>query len=119
MILALSPIATWLEIEEPGPIHTSLPITTRPAIMAEAGTRQAKVIEASKQAEADWVTLVNEPDQMTDYLNSCTPGYYNSEGTVNGNDGFLQGHYAAGGVAFYAMLREWLAKGDMAGLELK
>ena len=89
------------------------------AIMAEAGARQAKVIEASKQAEAHWVALVNEPDQMTDYLNSCTPGYYNSEGTVNGNDGFLQGHYAGGGVAFYAMLREWLAKGDMAGLELK
>ena len=32
---------------------------------------------------------------------------------------YLQGHYAGGGVAFYAMLREWLAKGDLAGLELK
>ena len=89
------------------------------AIMTEAGARQAKTVEASKQAEADWVALVNAPDQMTDYLNSCTPGYYNSEGTVNGNDGFLQGHYAGGGVAFYVMLREWLAKGDLAGLELR
>ena len=89
------------------------------AIMTAAGARQAKTVEASKQAEADWVALVNAPDQMTDYLNSCTPGYYNSEGTVNGNDGFLQGHYAGGGVAFYAMLREWLAKGDLAGLELR
>ena len=89
------------------------------AIMAEAGTRHAKYVEASEQAEAEWVALVNAPDQMTDYLNSCTPGYYNSEGTVNGNDGFLQGHYAGGGVAFYAMLREWLAKGDLAGLELE
>ena len=89
------------------------------AIMAAADTRHAKTVEASKQSEADWVALVNAPDQMTDYLNSCTPGYYNSEGTVNGNDGFLQGHYAGGGVAFYAMLRDWLAKGDMPGLELK
>ena len=89
------------------------------AIMTAAGARQAKTVEASKQAEADWVALVNAPDQMTDYLNSCTPGYYNSEGTVNGNDGFLQGHYAGGGVAFYVMLREWLAKGDLAGLELR
>jgi len=47
-------------------------------------------VGASSPAEADWVSLVNAPDQMTDYLNSCTPGYYNSEGTVNGNDGFAR-----------------------------
>ena len=89
------------------------------AILVAAADRQARYVEASKQAEADWVALVNAPDQMTDYLNSCTPGYYNSEGTRNGNDGFLQGHYAGGGVAFYAMLREWLASGELTGLELK
>ena len=88
-------------------------------ILTAAKARNAQSIEASKQAEADWVALVNSPNQMTDYLNSCTPGYYNSEGTVNGNDGFLQGHYAGGGVAFYAMLREWLGQGDLAGLTLK
>ena len=89
------------------------------AVMGELKARGKKTVEATQKAEADWVALVNEPDQMTDYLNSCTPGYYNQEGTVNGNDGFLQGHYAAGGVAFYAMLREWLGKGDLAGLDLR
>jgi len=89
------------------------------AVMGELKARGKKTVEATQKAEADWVALVNEPDQMTDYLNSCTPGYYNQEGTVNGNDGFLQGHYAAGGVAFYAMLRDWLGKGDLAGLDLR
>jgi len=74
-------------------------------------------LEATKQAEQDWLTLVTAPNQMTDYLASCTPGYYNAEGDAKGNDdGFLQGHYPHGGLQFYKMLAEWRSTGDYDGM---
>lgn len=88
-------------------------------IMTAANERKLKSVEASREAEADWVATVNAPDMMTDYLSSCTPGYYNGEGTASGTDGFLQGHYSEGGVQFYALLREWRETGELAGLILK
>jgi cyclohexanone monooxygenase len=86
------------------------------AVVAAAKARGLKALEASKQAEDDWVALVNAPNQMTDYLANCTPGYYNAEGTSKGNDGFLQGHYPHGGVRFYEMLGRWREQGEMQGL---
>jgi cyclohexanone monooxygenase len=65
------------------------------------------------------VATVNAPDVMTDYLSSCTPGYYNGEGQAGTSEGFLQGHFSGGGVAFYELLREWREQGDMDGLILK
>jgi len=88
-------------------------------VIEDANARNLKSVEASAEAEAAWVAKVNAPDMMTDYLSSCTPGYYNGEGQPDGSDGFLQGHYSEGGVAFYAMLREWREKGDMSGLLAK
>ncbi|MFT4583252.1 MAG: cyclohexanone monooxygenase [Gammaproteobacteria bacterium] len=86
------------------------------AMIDQANGRNLKSIEASVDAEADWVATVNAPDMMTEYLNSCTPGYYNGEGKSTGSAGFLQGHYSDGPVKFYAMLKDWREKRDMAGL---
>ena len=88
-------------------------------VIEEAATRDLKSVEASVEAEADWVVTVNAPDVMTDYLSSCTPGYYNGEGQAGTSEGFLQGHFSGGGVAFYELLREWREQGDMDGLILK
>lgn len=65
------------------------------------------------------VATVNAPDVMTDYLSSCTPGYYNGERQASTSEGFLQGHFSGEGVAFYELLREWREQGDMGGLILK
>jgi len=81
--------------------------------------RELQSIEATAEAEAEWVETVNAPDMMTDYLSNCTPGYYNGEGQAGGSDGFLQGHYSDGAVKFYRLLREWRSKGDMDGLITK
>ncbi len=87
------------------------------AVFTDANARGLKVMEPTRQAEADYLKLVTAPNQMTDYLASCTPGYYNAEGNAKANnDGFLQGHYPDGGLSFYAMLAEWRAKGDYAGM---
>ncbi len=90
------------------------------AVLADARGRNFTSLEATKQAEEDWLALVTAPNQMTDYLASCTPGYYNAEGTSKGHDGgFLQGHYPDGGLRFYQMLAEWRAEGDYAGLTVR
>ncbi|MEQ8230656.1 MAG: NAD(P)/FAD-dependent oxidoreductase [Gammaproteobacteria bacterium] len=87
------------------------------ALFAELQEKGLKTLEPTAQAEADWLALVTAPNAMTDYLAACTPGYYNAEGNAKANnDGFLQGHYPEGGLAFYEMLAQWRAKGDYAGL---
>ena len=80
--------------------------------------RNAKSIEPTPEAEAEWVKIVTGPNMMTNYQNLCTPGYYNGEGTNEGQ-GFLQTVYPHGALAFYDMLAEWRAKGDFDGLIVK
>jgi cation diffusion facilitator CzcD-associated flavoprotein CzcO len=88
-------------------------------VIEDANARSLKSVEATAEAEADWVATVNAPDMMTDYLSNCTPGYYNGEGKAGGSEGFLQGHYSGGCVRFYQLLREWREDGDMPGLIVK
>jgi hypothetical protein len=49
----------------------------------------------------DWVKLVTGATAMSEYQNTCTPGYYNGEGTNEGQD-FPQTNYPDGGLAFFA-----------------
>lgn len=87
-------------------------------VVGQVLERKLKSIEATAQAEADWVQTVLAPNFMTEYLSQCTPGYYNNEGKATGQgDGFLQGHYADGAVKFYALLKAWREQGGMQGLD--
>lgn len=88
-------------------------------LLVDAAKRGVKAMEPTEQAEADYLALVTAPNQMTDYLASCTPGYYNGEGADKGKDnGFLQGHYPEGGLEFYKMLKKWRDKGDYDGMDV-
>ncbi|MGD9603330.1 MAG: flavin-containing monooxygenase [Gammaproteobacteria bacterium] len=90
------------------------------AVFKEAQARGIRAFEPTRKAEEEYLALVTAPNAMTDYLASCTPGYYNAEGSAkSSNDGFLQGHYPEGGLKFYEMLAEWRAKGDYAGLVVR
>ena len=80
--------------------------------------RNAQSIEPTPEAEAEWVQLVNGPNMMTNYQDVCTPGYYNGEGTNEGQ-GFLQAIYPKGALAFYDMLAHWREQGDFDGLIVK
>jgi cyclohexanone monooxygenase len=80
--------------------------------------RNAKSIEPTPEAEAEWVQLVTGPNMMTNYQDVCTPGYYNGEGTNEGQ-GFLQAIYPKGALAFYDMLARWREQGDFEGLIVK
>ena len=61
-----------------------------------------------------------------EFLESCTPGYYNNEGKPNEPGGqrgsFISpgqnGPYGGGPIAFVKLLEDWRAEGDLQGLEL-
>ncbi len=87
-------------------------------VLGQARTRGATRIETSQQAEDDWVRQILDLAQMNvQFLESCTPGYYNNEGRPaerSARDGF----YGGGSPAFIRLLEDWRARGDLAGLEL-
>jgi cyclohexanone monooxygenase len=85
-------------------------------VIQQANARSAKCVEATREAEADWVDTVNRPSFMTGYLSQCTPGYYNAEGKAGPGEGFFEGQYGAGAVQFYQLLEGWRAQGELHGL---
>jgi cation diffusion facilitator CzcD-associated flavoprotein CzcO len=82
-------------------------------VIAEVKDREAKSVEPTREAEAEWVEKVTRRSFMTDYQNTCTPGYYNGEGT---GQGFLEGQDPDGAVRFYEALARWREQGDLEGL---
>jgi len=87
-------------------------------LLKQVNDRKAKSIEPTPEAEAEWVKLVTGATAMSEYQNICTPGYYNGEGTNEGQ-GFLQTNYPDGGLAFFDMLARWREQGDFSGLIVK
>ncbi len=87
-------------------------------VIKEAQTRQARVVEASEQAEKDWVqTILALAIMRQKFFEECTPGYYNNEGKPNAR-AVQNGPYGAGPVAFVKVLEDWRAEGGLKGLEL-
>ncbi|HTT76963.1 MAG TPA: NAD(P)/FAD-dependent oxidoreductase [Candidatus Binataceae bacterium] len=84
-------------------------------IVNELRAREGRSVEPTPEAEAEWVKIVHSPSFMTDYLNTCTPGYYNGEG-LNSQQGFLDSQYPEGAVRFYEMLAKWREQGEFEGL---
>ena len=77
-----------------------------------------RVVDTTAEAEQAWVdTIVAQGERRRQFLEACTPGYYNNEG----RDLALTSRafpYGAGPVAFIELLREWREQGLFAGLEL-
>ncbi len=83
-------------------------------VVTEVRGREGRSIEPTPEAEAEWVKIVTAPSYITEYQNTCTPGYYNGEGQKT-NQGFLDSQYPEGAVRFYEMLARWREKGDLDG----
>jgi cyclohexanone monooxygenase len=87
-------------------------------LISEAVKRRAVTVEPSQEAQAAWVSTIQElAIDNSAFEVSCTPGYYNKEGG-GGAEGFLGEYYSAGFYAFDDLLKEWRDKGDLDGLEL-
>jgi cyclohexanone monooxygenase len=87
-------------------------------VVRAAMDRQARVVEASEEAEADWVATIERLAVLRQkFLEECTPGYYNNEGRVQAM-AVRNSSYGAGPVAFAKVLEDWRAEGSLRGLEL-
>jgi len=86
-------------------------------IIQHALENQVQTLEASEEAEADWVrTIIQKARGGLSFLEECTPGYYNNEGQPgerNGQNGF----YGGGSIEFFKLLEDWRSKGGLEGLE--
>jgi len=86
-------------------------------LITEVLARNARAIEPTAEAEAQYIATVKRPTMMTEYLKSCTPGFYNAEGQNTG-EGFFDTSFPGGAVRFQKMLAEWREQGDLEGLTL-
>ena len=87
-------------------------------ILKHAQENDIRVIETSQEAEDAWVqTILDSALNRMEFLESCTPGYYNNEGHPNAR-AFREGPYGAGSIAFIQMWEAWRAEGTLQGLEL-
>ncbi len=87
-------------------------------ILKTAHDRQAQVVDVTSEAEQAWVRQVMDASVMSvDFLESCTPGYYNNEGQPNGPMIRRNGSYAPGIMAFSRVLDAWRAEGNLAGID--
>lgn len=87
-------------------------------ILSEVSARQAGTFEASPEGEAAWVQQIIEKAVMRQqFLEECTPGYYNNEGKPS--DRAAQNNsYGEGPNAYFRILKAWRDSGELEGLEL-
>ena len=87
-------------------------------ILSEVAARQAGTFEASAEGEAAWVQQIIEKAVMRQqFLEECTPGYYNNEGKPS--DRAAQNNsYGEGPNAYFRILKAWRESGELEGLEL-
>jgi cyclohexanone monooxygenase len=98
-------------------------------IISHALSHEVRALEPSAEAEEAWVqTIISLARMNQEYLESCTPGYYNNEGKPfeepgKGGGTFFgraqNGPYGGGPIAFVKILEDWRADGTLAGLETR
>jgi cyclohexanone monooxygenase len=87
-------------------------------IMGEVQARGLRTLEASAEAEADWVaTILKYARGRRAYLAECTPGYYNNEGQPDARSE-RNSQFWRGPTAFIRLLDEWRRAGTLPGLDV-
>lgn len=110
MQAALSP--NFLHVTGEQALHTAY-------VIAETRRRGFRTVEPTAAAEEEWVrTIVALSELRRPFLEECTPGYYNNEGTPNPRMA-QNASYGAGAVKFLELMREWRASNTLEGLDLK
>ncbi len=85
-------------------------------ILNHAFEAKIDVIEASVEAEAEWVAGIESNAKMAErYLEACTPGYYNNEGKPAAR---ARRNVAMDAIKFIRILEAWRDEGSLAGLDL-
>jgi len=88
-------------------------------IVKQAMARQARTVEATPEAEAEWVATIQRlKANNQQFFLECTPGYYNNEGKPGQGNSLLDGQYGGGPEEFFQIIRKWRDEGTLSGLEV-
>jgi cyclohexanone monooxygenase len=88
-------------------------------IVKQAMARQARVVEPTAEAEADWVATIQRLKANNQkFFMECTPGYYNNEGKPGQGNSLLDAQYGGGPEEFFQIIRNWRDEGALRGLEM-
>jgi cyclohexanone monooxygenase len=88
-------------------------------IIKHALDHDVRAVEVTAAAEQEWVdTIIRLAVLAQEFLESCTPGYYNNEGKPGERSG-QNGFYGGGSVEFFRILRDWRSAGGLEGLALR
>ena len=88
-------------------------------IIGEVKARGARSAQPTAAAEAQWVATIRAlAVNSREFLEACTPGYYNNEGKLENARGIAGEQYAPGANAFNRLIADWRGRGDLEGLEL-
>ena len=82
--------------------------------------REKRTVEPTAEAEQAWVDQIVSLAQhgpAREFLESCTPGYYNREGHMQ-DANFQNSPYAPGINAFNDLLERWRAQDELEGMQL-
>ena len=88
------------------------------AYMISHGTNNnVHCMEATEEAEDKWVDTIKQMAIFSkNFLENCTPGYYNNEGKPGQGNSLIGGQYGGGPVAFFKILQDWREEGSLQGL---
>jgi cyclohexanone monooxygenase len=88
-------------------------------IIRTAGQKGLQRVEASSAGEAGWVAqCIEKARSVGDFLENCTPGYYNNEGKTSELSA-QNGFYGGGSIEFFKILEDWRAQGRLEGMDLR
>jgi len=87
-------------------------------IISQVNKQNMQAVEVTLQGEEQWLDVINRSAAANlKYFQECTPGYYNNEGKPNeGKTAKIASFYGGGSEAFFQILSDWRAKGDMEGV---
>jgi cyclohexanone monooxygenase len=89
-------------------------------LIQHAKSQEARCIEPTAEAEAEWVATIKEKAMNNqEFLEACTPGYYNNEGKPEKGFGLAGELYGGGSVEFHEIIRKWRSDGHMKGMRFE
>ena len=87
-------------------------------LILRAKSQEARRIEPTPEAEAQWVATIKEKAMNNqEFLEACTPGYYNNEGKPEKGFGLAGELYGGGPVEFHELIKKWREEEEMKGLK--
>lgn len=89
-------------------------------IIKNVKERGGETVQPTVEGEAAWVDIIRStPSTSEEFLESCTPGYYNNEGKFREtSSAYFDDFYAPGCTAFENVLQEWRAEGTLDGIKI-